>query len=72
MAHLCVADGIKLLDQGGFGAMCRAWDINLEKPCALKENLDTSPEAQAVGSPRLLSKSLIPNSRFPFPQKSQI
>lgn len=36
----------KLIGQGGFGAVYRAWDINLNGPCALKENLDTSPEAQ--------------------------
>ncbi len=37
---------VKLLSQGGFGAVYRAWDINMERPLALKENLDTSPEAQ--------------------------
>ncbi len=37
---------VKLLKQGGFGAVYRAWDINMECPRALKENLDTSPEAQ--------------------------
>ena len=36
----------KLLGQGGFGAVYRAWDINMECPRAVKENLDTSPEAQ--------------------------
>src|SRR4030067_2171870 len=37
---------VKLLGQGGFGAVYRAWDSNLRKPCAVKENLDISPEAQ--------------------------
>jgi formylglycine-generating enzyme required for sulfatase activity/predicted Ser/Thr protein kinase len=38
---------VKMLGQGGFGAVFRAWDMNLERPCALKLNLDTSPGAQS-------------------------
>jgi formylglycine-generating enzyme required for sulfatase activity/serine/threonine protein kinase len=35
-----------LLEQGGFGAVYRAWDISLGHPCAVKENLDASAEAR--------------------------
>ena len=35
-----------LMGQGGFGAVYKAWDTKLNGPCALKENYDTSPEAE--------------------------
>jgi hypothetical protein len=37
---------VKLLAQGGFGAVYRAWDISLDRACAIKENLETSPDSQ--------------------------
>ena len=37
---------VKLLGQGGFGAVYRGWDINLSKACAVKENLETTAQAQ--------------------------
>ena len=37
---------VRVLGQGDFGAVYEAWDMNLNKSCALKETLDTSEEAQ--------------------------
>ncbi|MEN6523078.1 MAG: serine/threonine-protein kinase [Anaerolineaceae bacterium] len=36
---------VKLIGQGGFGAVYRAWDLHMNSVCVIKENLDTSPEA---------------------------
>lgn len=36
---------VKLIGKGGFGAVYRAWDLSLQKPCALKENTDTAPDS---------------------------
>ena len=37
---------VKLVGQGGFGAVYRAWHLSLDLPVALKENRDTGPESQ--------------------------
>lgn len=37
---------VRLIAQGGFGAVYRAWGINIQRPFALKINLETTPEAR--------------------------
>jgi eukaryotic-like serine/threonine-protein kinase len=53
---------VKLLGQGGFGAVYRAWDVNLSGPCALKENFDVSSAAQTQF---LREASMLFNLRHP-------
>lgn len=36
----------ELLGQGGFAAVYRAWDLHLQRACAIKENRLATPEAQ--------------------------
>ena len=37
---------VKLVGQGGFGAVYRGWDTALNRAVAVKENIDTGPESQ--------------------------
>ena len=37
---------VRLVGQGGFGAVYRGWDTALEQPVAVKEQFDTGPESQ--------------------------
>jgi serine/threonine protein kinase len=53
---------VKLLAQGGMGAVYRAWDINLQKAVALKENLES---AQASAKQFELEANLLANLSHP-------
>lgn len=54
---------VQLLSQGGFGTLYRAWDITLSRPCALKENLDSAPQArrQFLREAKILAQLNHPN-----------
>ncbi len=69
---------IRLLGQGGMGAVYQAWDQNLERPCALKENLETSEglSRQFEREARLLANLNHPNlprvtDHFHIPNQGQ-
>jgi len=53
----------QLLGKGGYGAVYIAWDSTFEVPCAVKENSETTPEAQRqfVREARLLHTLRHPN-----------
>jgi formylglycine-generating enzyme required for sulfatase activity len=54
---------VKLITQGGFGTLYKAWDTVLGRPCALKENLDSSPVAQRqfLREAKILANLVHPN-----------
>jgi len=69
---------IKLLGHGGFGAVYRAWDLNLQKACAVKENLDVSSElaSQFMREATILANLAHPNlprviDHFSLPEHGQ-
>ncbi len=53
---------VNQLGQGGFGAVYRAWDTSLRRACAVKENLDISPESQKQFA---LEASILANLHHP-------
>jgi serine/threonine protein kinase len=70
---------VKLLGMGGFGAVYRAWDISFEMPCALKENIEASPEAhrQFLREAKILRTLRHPNlpqvtDYFSIPERDSI
>ena len=69
---------VKPLGQGEFGTMYKAWDTRLNSACALKENVETSPEAaqRFMAESALLAGLRHPNlpvmiDHFTIPGKGQ-
>ena len=69
---------VALLGQGGFGAVYRAWDLNLKGPCAVKENFKLEPaeQLQFEREASLLFKLKHPNlprvfDQFKVPEQGQ-
>jgi len=56
---------VRELGRGGFGAVYRAWDTRLDKAVALKENLETSPEAQRQFAREALVLANLSHSNLP-------
>jgi formylglycine-generating enzyme required for sulfatase activity len=57
---------VALLGQGGFGAVYQAWDLSFDRPRALKENLDTNPEAQRQFAREARLLNGLRHSNFPL------
>lgn len=53
------------IGKGGFGAVYRALDTVLKQPCAVKENIDTSPEAQRQFEREALLLARLRHSNLP-------
>jgi serine/threonine protein kinase len=69
---------VRLLGQGGYGAVYRAWDMNLNGTCAVKENFKHSPteQQQFTREASLLFKLKHPNlprvfDQFTLPEEGQ-
>ncbi len=69
---------VRLLGQGGFGAVYRAWDVTLDRPCAVKESFETtlSGQRQFLVEARILARLSHPNlprvsDFFTLPGKGQ-
>lgn len=69
---------LNILGQGGFGAVYQAADMTLQRPCAVKENLDPTPEGarQFEKEALLLAQLMHPNlprvnDHFTIPNQGQ-